>query len=322
MKASVIIPAYNAERTMKQCLQALQKQTFKDFEAIVVDDGSTDRTPEIARGSSGVKLLQQKHAGPAVARNLGASKAKGDILVFLDSDCVASKNWLHEMLLPFNEKSVVGVQGEYENRQQQLVARFTHLEIEQRHEKMARQRFIDFMGSYSAAYRKSVFRQMKGFDTSFPMASGEDTDLSFRISKVGYKMVFNPKAVVFHFHPVSLGKYLKVKFFRAFWRTRVYRKHKGKILRDAYTSQTVKVQTGLFYLIGLSLISIAAGFSGLYYASILFVLLLLTTLPFALWAARRDLGVALAAPLLITARTVVFGFGLTAGAIKQAVENL
>lgn len=322
LKASIIIPAYNAEKTLEKCLAALREQSFGDFETIVVDDGSKDSTKKIAKSFKEVKLLEQANAGPATARNNGATQAKGEIIVFLDSDCVAEKNWLEEMLAPLENNEIAGVQGTYKNKQKELIARFTHLEIEKRHSKMAKQEFIDFMGSYSAAYRKKIFEEMKGFDTSFPMASGEDTDLSFRLSKAGYKMVFNQHAAVYHFHPISLPRYLKVKFFRAYWRTKLYGKHSEKMIKDSYTGQTVKLQTGFFFLICLSLLLAPFGFGGIYFAGVLFGALLISTVPFAIWAGGHDLAVGLIAPPLIVARTVMFGFGLAIGFIKQMRDTL
>lgn len=228
MKASVIIPAYNAEKTLKKCLKALKNQSFKDFETIVVDDGSKDSTREIAKEFKNVKLLEQANAGPAKARNRGAKVASGEIIIFTDSDCIPERNWLEEMIKPFEDNEISGVQGRYKSSQSSLIARIIQLEIEKSYSKMQKRKFIDFIGTYSAAYKKKVFEKMNGFDTSFPIASGEDTDLSFRISAAGYSMVFNQKAIVSHTHPESLSKYLKIKFSRAFWRTKIYKRHKKK----------------------------------------------------------------------------------------------
>ena len=315
--ASVIVPAFNAEKTIGKCLESLEKQGFRGYEIIVVDDGSRDSTLEIIGRHGRARLLKQSHAGPAVARNNGAKNAKGEIVVFTDSDCVAESTWLEEMLKPFADKRVAGVQGRYKCGQKELVARLIHLEIEQRYEKMEKQEFVDFIGSYSAAYRASVFEELKGFDTSFPMASGEDTDFSFRVHKAGHKMVFNPNAIVWHTHPTKLWKYLKVKFFRAFWRTKVYKSHKGKILKDSYTSQTIKLQLLLFYLAMASLALLAFGINGLLYSGTLLALLFISGLPFAFWAARRDLAVGIVSPFVIVVRTFFFGTGLALGTIKQ-----
>lgn len=83
---SVIIPAYNCEHTLDETIRSVLSQSCKDFEIIVVDDGSSDRTPAIARAHKDVRLLQQDNQGPGAARNRGASEAKGEFLAFLDGD--------------------------------------------------------------------------------------------------------------------------------------------------------------------------------------------------------------------------------------------
>lgn len=322
VKVSVVIPAMNAEKSIGKCLDSLEGQSFRDFEVIVVDDGSSDRTIEVANSYPRARVLKQEHAGPAVARNGGAMAAKGGIVVFTDSDCVPDRKWLEEMVRPFEGKEIAGVQGRYRTRQRSLVARLIQLEIEKSYEKMAKQELIDFMSTYSAAYRKSVFVEMKGFDTSFPIASGEDTDLSFRVNEAGYSMVFRPEAVVFHSHPESLWKYLKVKFSRAFWRAKVYSRHRGKMVKDAYTSQMVKAQLLLFYgaVLALAFSAAAGGIAVLLGGAALFLLLLSTT-PFAFWAASRDLPAGLASVPLGLARTAFFGAGFALGIVRQVVSG-
>ena len=136
--ASVIVPAYNSAQTIIGCINALKAQDYGGkFEIIVVDDGSKDSTTQIAK-KSGAKVFSQPNAGPAKARNLGAENAKGEILLFTDADCVPEKNWLQEMLQPFAEKKVSGVQGAYKTRQKSLAARFAQIEIEERYERMKR----------------------------------------------------------------------------------------------------------------------------------------------------------------------------------------
>jgi cellulose synthase/poly-beta-1,6-N-acetylglucosamine synthase-like glycosyltransferase len=316
MKASVIIPAYNAADTIEDTLKALKEQAARGYEVIVVDDGSTDETREIAKRYQ-VKLLQQEHRGPAAARNLGAKNARGDILVFTDADCIPAREWLAEMLRPFDDPSIVGVQGRYETRQGDLIARFAQLEIEERYRRMSKFRYIDFIGSYSAAYRRRVFLESGGFDEGFPIASGEDPDLSFRLSKRGYRMVFNPRAVVYHHHPATLRDYLKKKFDRACWRVALYKRHAGKAIKDTYTPQLLKVQIGLFYLLILSM------FVALYSLNFLlplaaFLFLLGTTLPASISNFMRDREVGLATPAIILMRTAVFGAGLIYGFFRTS----
>lgn len=100
MMFSVIIPAYNAEKTLKCCLHSLQNQLFTDFEAIVVDDGSVDGTANIAKEVADVDkrfiCIQQSNRGVSTARNRGISEAKGEFIVFLDSDDQYDTSYLQE----------------------------------------------------------------------------------------------------------------------------------------------------------------------------------------------------------------------------------
>ncbi|MBM3281767.1 MAG: glycosyltransferase [Candidatus Diapherotrites archaeon] len=244
-RVSVIIPAYNAAKTLQSCLDALMLQTRIPDEIIVVDDGSVDETKGVAESYSLVTVISQKNQGPARARNVGASRAKGTIIVFLDSDCVPEKNWLDEMIKPFTDEKVIGVQGAYRTKQTSLVARFDQLDIEYRYERMKRATTLDWIGSYSAAYRKKIFIEEGGFDESFPKASGEDAELSYRMAKKGHRLIFAPQAVVFHTHPQDLFHYLKVKYFRAYWRMRMYIKHPRKLIRDSYTPTSLKLSVTL-----------------------------------------------------------------------------
>lgn len=264
LRASVIIPAYNAEKSIQSCLDALTLQTHLPDEIIVVDDGSKDQTREIAESYSLVTVLSQKNNGPANARNNGAKKAMNEIIVFLDSDCVPEKNWLESMLQPFVDEKVVGVQGAYKSHQTSLVAKFDQADIEYRYERMKRATRLDWIGSYSAAYRRKIFLDEKGFDETFPKASGEDAELSYRLAEKGFQLVFAPAAIVYHTHPSTLSHYLKVKFFRAYWRMRMYLKHPQKSVKDSYTPHGLKI-------------NFAVG--GLFLAVLLYTIIRLVTSP-------------------------------------------
>ncbi len=183
MMISVIIPSYNSEKTIGNCIKALQSQSIKNyeveekssgsahinqkFEIIVVDDGSNDKTVDIVKSFKTVKFFKRQHKGPASARNFGAKAARGDILLFTDSDCEPEENWIAEMAAPFSDKSVVGVSGTYRTRQKEIIARFAQYEIEERHAKMAAMKSIDFIGTFSAGDRKDICVEFVVFFESF-----------------------------------------------------------------------------------------------------------------------------------------------------------
>ena len=110
MKLSVIIPTYNEGDVILKCLESLSKQTHRDFDIIVVDDGSTDGTVEKLQESKNprIQILEQKHQGAGAARNLGEKNAKGRILVFVDADMTFDKDFLSKLVKPIEEGKVKG----------------------------------------------------------------------------------------------------------------------------------------------------------------------------------------------------------------------
>ncbi len=198
---SVIVPAFGQPEQVGLCLQALQGQSglTGTYEVIVVDDGSPDPLKPIVE-SYGARSLHQRHQGPAAARNLGAEAAFGEILAFTDSDCVPSPTWLQQLTAPFDDPAVVGVKGTYTSQQAGWVPRFVQQEYEAKYRRMGRLEQIDFIDTYSAAYRRRVFIENGGFDDAFPVPSVEDQEFSFRLARKGYRMVFAPQAVVAHQH--------------------------------------------------------------------------------------------------------------------------
>jgi len=313
---SVIIPVYNGEKTIGSCLDSLLNQVRKPDEIIVIDDSSSDRTKDIVKKHRHVIMLEQMHKGPAAARNFGAKKAKGDILLFTDADCTLHENWVSEMAKPFDDKAIVGVQGRYSTTQKSVIARFVQLEIEDRYDRMKRFKHIDFIGSYSAGYKKDIFIRSGGFDETFPVASGEDPELSFKLAKAGHKMVFNDKAIVYHNHVTSLGTYLKQKFSRAYWRVLLYKKHPDKMASESYTPQTLKVQIAFLFLSLLLAMLYFLMPPTAYFSSLFAILLLVSTIPLSLKNFRKDKIVGILTPFISILRTAVFGIGLVYGAIK------
>jgi len=318
---SIVIPAYNARDVLPICLDALfgQAEHPDHTEIIVVDDASTDdtvalaeaRIPEAERCGYRLTVLRQAtNAGPAAARNLGAEDASGDVVLFTDSDCEPLPHWLGEMLRPFADPNVSAVKGAYLTRQPEMAARFAQAEFEERYRMLERAEEVDVVFSYSAAFRRAVFRELNGFDTRFPVADNEDTDLSWRLVQARHKIAFNPKAHLYHRHPPSFRTYLRKKISRGYWRLVVYRKFPEKAVKDSYTPQGLKLQ---ILLAGLMWASVVVGL----FAPALWVLgaglaivFLLTTLPFVRALLGRDPALALLAPLLLFGRATAIGFGV------------
>jgi glycosyltransferase involved in cell wall biosynthesis len=227
MRVSVIIPAFNAEKTIEACLRACREQTYEDLELLLVDDGSTDRTAEIA-ANCGVWCIRQTNQGPADARNRGAAETGGEVIAFTDADCVPRKDWVERLVAGFGgDTRIVGVGGTYDiaNPESRL-ARIVHEEIVTRHRQFKSE--VDFLGSFNVAYRREPFEKAGGFDTSFRAASGEDNDLAYRLHDAGGRLRFVPEAVVAHYHPEHLAPYLRAQQRHGYWRMKLYGKHRGR----------------------------------------------------------------------------------------------
>lgn len=281
----------------------------------MVDDGSTDDTAEVAKGYAEIRLIRQRNAGPAAARNHGARAARGSIILFTDDDCVPTSRWVEAMLAPFQDSEVVAVKGAYRTRQKELAARFVQIEYEDRYRRMARLPGIDFIDTYSAAYRRSHFLEAEGYDTSFPVACAEDAELSYRMSARGWKMKFAPEAVVYHTHPNTFARYLKKKYKFAFWRMLAVRKNPAKGVKDSHTPQLMKLQLLLIPSLVLALIIDTVRHGAIPSSAVVLGAFLLSVLPFTIRAARKDFAVGFLAPALLALRACAQFTGVIAGLI-------
>jgi GT2 family glycosyltransferase len=325
MKVSIVVPTYNGAGRIGDCLRALlAQQDMEPPEIIVVDDGSTDATQEVVRGHDGVRLIQQANAGPAAARNHGARAAGGDIVVFTDDDCVPTSNWLSEMVAPFNDDAaIIGTKGRYRTTQRRIAARFIQLEYEDKYAYMARHRYIDFIDTYAAAYRRPVFMEAGGYDEGFPVPCAEDVDLSYRLSCAGHKMVFNPKAVVYHTHPETLVAFLKKKYRFAYWRVLAVRKSPSKGLKDSHTPPLMKAQLLFAPALAGALFAATGAMGAQTMAPVLWVLagFALTTIPFVVRAFPKDPLVALLSPMILAARATAQFLGVTGAMVRFSLRR-
>jgi glycosyltransferase involved in cell wall biosynthesis len=321
--ASVIVPAYNAEKTLAFCLEALGNQSHskENFEVVVIDDGSTDRTAQIARRFR-IIYEYQRNRGPAAARNKGAALAQGNVILFTDADCVPERNWVEEMIRPFKDPTVAAVKGAYRTKQKELAARFAQAEFEDRYTLLEKKDVIDMIDTYSAAFKRDVFEKAGGFDESFPVANNEDTDLSYRLATSGHKLVFNPKAIVYHSHPNSIFHYLRVKYWRGYYRIVVYRRFPEKAVSDSYTPKVIKVQT-LLTALSLPLLFLSVFRTGLLaLVGLIWSLVCLSSIPFSVKVFKKDRAVGLLSPLLVFLRAGVFALGSSAGLLHDVRPEL
>ncbi|HEY4689881.1 MAG TPA: glycosyltransferase [Anaerolineae bacterium] len=328
---SVIVPVYNGVRVLPRCLLALTQQSIDParYEIIVVDDGSADETVAVAErllvAHPHAHVIRAAHGGPAAARNAGAQTAAGGVLLFTDADCEPAPDWIESLVRAFDDAGVVGVKGAYRTRQASLVARFVQQEYQDKYDRMMRQSRIDFIDTYSAAYRRDAFLAAGGFDTAYTTASVEDQELSFRLAAQGHRLVFVPDAIVYHQHDSTPMEYLRRKYGIGYWKALLLRSHPDKAVRDSHTPQVIKAQMGLLAVaISVSVLTVfVRGLAGWLVGWLVgsWLLLFATMLPMLLKIARRDPAVVWIAPGMIVLRALGLGIGLLLGMIRFSLRS-
>lgn len=317
---TVVVPAHNASETIDACIGALRRQTIESdgYEIIVVDDGSSDETQSRAE-ALGARVIGQARAWPAAARNTGIAAAHGEIICFTDADCMPHPDWLEKITAPLRDPDIVGCKGTYSSTQQELVARFVQLEYEDKYDRMRSKSYIDFIDTYSAAYRREVLVANGGFDAKIRFV--EDQELSFRLFSRGYKMCFQPSAVVRHRHTSTIGRYFAKKFNIGYWKAQIVRRFPERGIRDSHTPQVLKLQMILTALMLAALFTAAFLRLSIAAAAALLIAFVATTLPFVKKAWSKDRPVALLAPPLLATRALALGLGYLWGTLRP-VEGI
>lgn len=211
MKASVVIPTLNRRSDLAECLDSifLCSQQSSLLEVIVVDNESTDGTFEYLRNYAveepRLRFTQIPVRNAIKARNLGFNLASGDIIVHIDDDVVVDKEWLKKLVAPYVNESVGGVGGRLldltqaiEPNSRHIIGRiapwgqfFTNFDAHESRE-------VTFLHGSNMSFRRDLVKRVKGLDQNYKTNWRDDTDLCVRIRKLGYRLVYQPTALVWH----------------------------------------------------------------------------------------------------------------------------
>ncbi len=207
---SVVIPVCNAGGFLASCLDCLSRSTCSDYECIVVDDGSTDDSVEIAR-RHGVKVVSTgARRGPARARNLGARHASGDILFFIDADVLVYPGTLARIVADFaGDPDLDAVIGSYDDSPgaADFLSQYRNLMHCYVHQTGRREASTFWSGC--GAIKRAVFREHGGFDESYGRPAIEDIELGYRLTAAGRKLILDRHLLVKHLKPWGLWKVIK-----------------------------------------------------------------------------------------------------------------
>ncbi len=211
-KVSVIVCSYNGAQTLEACLESLLKIDYPNYEIVVVDDGSTDRTPQIVeqyRDRPKIVPVHQKNMGLSYARNVGAHTATGEIVAYTDGDCMADPDWLYYLVGTLLSGPYAGVGGPNisppaANWVQACVSAApggpSHV--------LTTDVVAEHIPGCNMAFHRWAFEQVGGFDPEYRKA-GDDVDFCWRLQNAGQVIAFSASAIVWHYRRFTLKAFKK-----------------------------------------------------------------------------------------------------------------
>jgi O-antigen biosynthesis protein len=223
---SVVVCAYNAAATIRQCLHTLAWLNYPSYEVIVVDDGSSDETAKIA-DQFGFNVIRAERGGLSRARNTGIEAARGSIVAFIDADAYADPDWLFFLVCSFEEHQASAVGGpNLPPPQDGFVARcVSHSPGNPTHVLLDNEEAEHIPGC-NMAYRKEALQRVGGFDPTH-RAAGDDVDVCWKILAREEKIAFAPTAIVWHHRRPTIGAFLRQQRGYGYAEAHLHRKYPG-----------------------------------------------------------------------------------------------
>lgn len=240
---SVIVPCYNESKTLANCIQSLLDQSYTEYEIIIVNDGSTDTTPIIARRFAReyrprIRLINKSNGGKASALNRGIARSRGEIIVCVDADSIFLKNTVEQLVLSFHNPEVAAVGGNVKvaNRKhilsrQQSLEYITGLTLQRK--AFAQAGCMQVIAGAIGAFRRDALIAVGGYSGSTVV---EDMDLTIEFARHGYLVVYNPSAIAYTEAPESLKDFLDQRFRWTYGSFQVLTKHRRALLRPQASS--------------------------------------------------------------------------------------
>lgn len=256
---SIIVPCYNEELTLKNCIDSLITQTYDKYEIIIVDDGSKDRTLDVAQSLlhyEKIVVLSKPNGGKASALNYGIKHSRGNIVVCVDADSMFLRDTLLKLLEPFSNPHIAAVAGNVKvaNRSKvlaknQALEYIVGLNLQRR--MFTNLDCVQVIPGAIGAFRKDIIQEVGGYSLDTIV---EDMDLTVAISKMGYKIEYAGEAIAYTETPETYKDFYKQRYRWIYGTFEVINKYKSILF--SYKSGKGLGLVGLPYLLYSIFISI------------------------------------------------------------------
>jgi glycosyltransferase involved in cell wall biosynthesis len=325
---SVIIPSYNRKEEIQELLASLEAQELSKemFQVLLVDDGSTDGTGEWIiefqhKSALNVSFIRQDHQGPGAARNLGMANARGDVFVFIDSDCIAPANWLSIIKKVFDDDPQVRAFGGRDDARADfpplllainysMTSFLTTGGMRGRKKRLAK----FYPRSFNMGLHRLLYEKIGGFGN---LRHGQDIEFSNRIIKSGEKVIFLYEAVVFHKRRTSLRKFYRQVFNWGVARINLY-KIDSAMLEPLHAAPAVAFL--IFLIFTIAAVLLPAVFVLWKFAALaaLFALLYSSVDAAVRW---KNVKVGLLTPIVMPLQIIGYGLGFSIAFVRRVVFN-
>jgi glycosyltransferase involved in cell wall biosynthesis len=322
---SVIIPTFNRSDEIAELLQSLTEQSIErnKFEVIIVDDGSTDNTESVVNkyldiDDFNLRFLKQDHKGPGEARNLGMENALGNYFLFIDSDCIADKEWLNSYEKEIKEITPAGFGGpdkvlpNFSPIQKAIDYSMTSFITTgglRGHSKKKISKY--YPRSFNMGVRADVYKKIGGMNK---LRHGQDIEFTHRIISTGEPVIKVLEAVVYHKRRISIKKFFKQVFNWGVARINLYKIDKGML-------EAVHFFPAIGTIISFVTISFAILFPQIFLPLIYFGLSVLLIMAFHGVFKYKDVKVFVFIPIIVPTQIWGYGLGFINAFIKRIILN-